>query len=605
MLRTGTPILGMKPLVCECTVNCMKNSLFPVLCPVVVAVLLLVSGCGGSSGVELEPSRPTDEPAQPGAGDDVVTPPSDGGGEVDVPGPGPVAQPSDDPAPVLLPAPVNLRASRYSDSAGEVFWEAADGLDGDIRYVVSLDGNEMASVSSLSYFTESLQAGTEHRLSVIARDANGGSSVPASIAISAQIDVPPPVYDFMLGVDRTRAALEEGADEGVSFVIRAVPEGRETINLQVQGQRPADAADIIVELDRQTLEGEQLQAALRFRMPVGMRPIQTQERRFNVVASSGDQVRITELILDIKPVAAPDVYLLIGQSNMVGSSKQGAKNVSPGGLDERHERIWQLNVAPNNTSIFSGFQDFVNESNTVIEPHFIEAEDPLHDPRNPVVSVKGGTTVGPGLSFAKAALSDTTQRIYLVPAAWGASGFCQVAGEQLAWNAGVTDNLSLGGTGLLERALTRLRITLRETGGVLRGVLWHQGGADSNDQACADAYAQNLKLMVERIRREVPVDARGDSARGSQAPIPFIVATQSRGVDERGDYSLWPSTKSQVDAVHRNISSLLPYADWVNNDDLVPPAYPCGSSSCVHFGAVAGRETGRRYYEALRRIWQR
>ena len=272
---------------------------------------------------------------------------------------------------------------------------------------------------------------------------------------------------------------------------------------------------------------------------------------------------------------------------------------------QRNGRIWQLNVAPNNNGIFSGFEDFVNESINAIEPQFIEAEDPLHDPRNPVVEYKGGTTVGLGLSFAKAALADTTQRIYLVPAAWGASGFCNVAGELLAWNAGSSSNSALGGSGLLERALTRLTMTMRDTGGVLRGILWHQGGADSNNQACADAYEQNLQLMVERIRRDALQDVRGPDARGSQASIPFIVATQSKGNDDRGDYSLWPSTKSKVDAVHRNIAAILPYADWVNNDDLVPPSYPCGSSSCVHFGATANRETGRRFYEALTRIWNR
>lgn len=577
----------------------MKNTLHPVL----VAVLLLSSGCDGSSGVTLQAEESPAEPVPGEIGDTPATPMNDD--VVDDPDTGDAGLPADEPAPVWLPAPVNLSASRYSATAGEIFWQAPAELAGDIVYVVSRDGTELDRVSSLSYFTQSLRADTQHRLSVVARDEFGGSSAPASISISAQVDVPAPDHEFELGLDRSRAALNEGADAGTTFVISALPQGRETINLLVQGQQPSDAADIIVELDRSTLEAGQLQASLRFRMPVGMRPIQPQERRFNIVASSGDQVRIAELILDVKPVEAADVYLLIGQSNMVGSSKTGAKDVSPGGADERNARIWQLNVAPNNTSIFSGFQDFVNESNTIIEPSFIEAEDPLHDPRNPVVSFKGGTTVGPVLSFAKAALADTTQRIYLVPAAWGASGFCQVSGELLAWNAGSTDNVSLGGTGLLERALTRLRITLRETGGVLRGILWHQGGADSNDQACADAYADNLKKMVERIRREAPLDARGDSARGAQAPIPFIAATQSKGVDERGDYSFWPSTKHQVDAVHRSIASLVPYADWVNNDDLVPPAYPCGSSSCVHFGALANREIGRRYYEALKRIWQR
>jgi hypothetical protein len=148
-------------------------------------------------------------------------------------------------------------------------------------------------------------------------------------------------------------------------------------------------------------------------------------------------------------------------------------------------------------------------------------------------------------------------------------------------------------------------MTLRDTGGILRGILWHQGGADANVRACADVYADNLKLMVERLRREAAQDVRGASARGSNAPIPFIVATQSKGRDERGDFSLWSASKQEVDAVHRGISQLLPFADWVNNDDLVPPAYPCGSDSCVHFGAAASRETGRRYYAALKRIWSR
>ena len=600
----------------------MINTLLPVL----LSVLLLVSACGGSSGVSVQPE---DDPTEQQGSGDNGAPVDDSGhggegdagdqGEDDAGDPAPPAPdvdspdvnqpelPADDETPqVLPPSPQNLRASRYSDTAAELFWDKPEGVSGDaLRYVISLNGNELGRVSSMSFFTESLQAGREHSMSVATLDQNGLASIPASIRINAEIDVPPPVYDFELSLEHSRVTLDEGNDSGSRVSINVAPQGSEAVSLVVQGQSPADAADIVLELNRDNLQGDELRAELSLRLPVGMRPIKSQERRFNITASSGDEVRTAELIVDVKPVAAPDVYLLIGQSNMVGSSQTGAKDVSPGGLDERNGRIWQLNVAPNNTQIFSGLADFQSESSTLIEPHFIEAEDPLHDPRNPVVSFKGGTTIGPGLSFAKAALSDTTQQIYLVPAAWGASGFCRVAGNELAWNAAATDNASLGGIGLLERALTRLRITLRETGGVLRGILWHQGGADSNDQACADAYAENLKLMVERIRREAPQDIRGEAARGSQAPIPFIVATQSRGKDERGDYSLWASTKSQVDGVHRNIASLLPYADWVNNDDLVPPAYPCGSSSCVHFGATASRETGRRYYEALQRIWQR
>lgn len=631
MLRTGMPTLGKTPLSCLRTVNHMNNTLFPVL----LSTLLLLSACGGSSGVAVQASNGSDELLSDGNGDaseDTVDDSVDGGIAV-TPDADPVEDSSspvspvaeeeveqavdvadaeppreDAPPPILPPTPRNLSVSRYSDTAGELFWSAPEGSSENtaaMRYVVSLDGSELGRVSSMSFFTESLQPGREHTMSVSTLDQNGLLSIPANIPISAQIDIPPPVYEFDLSLEHARVTLQEGADPGARVSIRVAPQGNEAVNLSVQGQTPADSADISVGLERSVLQGDQLSAELTLSLPVGMRPIKSQERRFNVVATSGEVVRIAELVLDVQPLAAPDVYLLIGQSNMVGSSEAGAKEILPGGLDQRHERIWQLNVAPNNSRIFSSLADFQNESNTAIEPRFIEAEDPLHDPRNPVVPFKGGTTVGPILSFAKAALADTTQRIYLVPAAWGASGFCRVVGNELAWNAQNSDNVALGGTGLLERAMTRLSMTLRETGGVFRGILWHQGGADSNSRACADAYAQNLKLMVERIRREAPQDARGEAARGSKAPVPFIVATQSKGADERGDYSLWSSTKSQVDAVHRNVASLLPYADWVNNDDLVPPAYPCGSSSCVHFGATANRETGKRYYEALKRIWER
>ncbi|ASJ70960.1 sialate O-acetylesterase [Granulosicoccus antarcticus] len=599
--------------------------------------LVLVSGCGNSNsgavvgssttssdsevadgaGVGGNPTLPdaggdtdsgndtggTDEAGDTGNG--AGTDSSDGAGSTDGAVEGDSGSQLDDLVVTddMLP-PGNLRAVRYSATAGEVFWDALSDADENTRYRIERDGIVLATVSSLSYFTETLQFETVHTMTVYVV-AGELRSQSATITFNEQIDPPIAVHEFELGLDRNRVSLDEGNEAGSTFVINIAAQGNETVQLEIQGQRPDDTAGITIELGKSVLSSEESDTSVTFKMPVGMRPIMEQERRFNLIASSGDQVRQAEIILDVKPVNAPDVYLLIGQSNMVGSSKTGLKEVYAGGQDERSDRIWQLNVAPNNKQIFSGFDDFLNESNNAIEPRFIEAEDPLHDPRNPVVQFKGGTTVGPSLTFAKAALASTTQRIYLVPTAWGASGFCNVTGELLAWNAGTSDNSSLGGSGLLERALTRLNMTMRDTGGILRGIIWHQGGADSNDQACADTYAENLRLMVERLRRDAPQDARGPAARGSQAPIPFIVGTQSKGVDDRGDYSKWPSTKTQVDAVQRNISAIVPYADWVNNDDLVPPSYPCGSSSCVHFGATANREIGRRFYEALTRVWSR
>ncbi len=512
---------------------------------------------------------------------------------------------NDGQVPAVIPQPPqNLTASRYAATSGEVFWDAPADATTDTRYVVALDGVLIATIAERSIFIQSMREGVAHAVTVLAVDKQANRSPAAEIVFNEQIDIPPPVYEFELGLDVTQAVLDEGNKDGTTIVISIAPEGKEQVMLLVQPQESDDERGLSVSLGSTVLDSQNPSTSVIFKMAIGMRPLMPQSRRFNVIASSGEEVRTAEITLDINPVSAADVYLLIGQSNMVGSSKAGAKDVSPGGADERDSRIWQLNVSPNSSTIFADAEDFINVTNNAIEPRFIEAEDPLHDPRNPVVQFKGGTSIGPGLSFAKAALAHTTERIYLVPAAWGASGFCNGIREPLAWNAGSTDNTALGGSALLERALTRLQITLQDTGGVLRGILWHQGGADSNNQACADSYAENLQLMVERIRKEAAQDPRGESARGALARVPFIVATQSRGRDSRGDYSRWSDTKQQVDAVHRTIANLVPFSDWVNNDDLVPPAYPCGSSSCVHFGAEASRETGRRYFDALMRIWQ-
>ena len=414
-----------------------------------------------------------------------------------------------------------------------------------------------------------------------------------------------PVDTFALSLDQSRATLEEGDRDGVTIVIEVSPDGDESIDLLLDPENPVDALGIEVSLDQQRLDSQDPSTTITFTMPVGMQPRLEHQRTFIVRATSGDETRTQTIMLDIKPVNAPDVYLLIGQSNMVGSSEEDAKQTTSGGADEQDSRIRQLNVSHNNRDLYSSRSDFSRDANIAVEPRFIEAQDPLHEPLRINRDEKSGTKVGSGMSFAKAALGDTTQEIYLVPAAWGSSGFCDALDGQLAWNAEESNNTALGGSGLLERAIARLNLTLEGTGGVFRGILWHQGEADSTNRTCADSYAQNIALMVERIRTDVTEDPRGESARGPEAPVPFIVGTMSMGEDSRGDFSNWSDSKEQVDGVHRQISELVPFADWVNNDDLVPLAYPCGSGSCVHFGSLAIREMGQRYFEALERVWER
>ena len=108
--------------------------------------------------------------------------------------------------------------------------------------------------------------------------------------------------------------------------------------------------------------------------------------------------------------------------------------------------------------------------------------------------------------------------------------------------------------------------------------------------------------LVNRIRSEANVDARGQDARGDNAAIPFILGTMSRGNDERGNFSVYSPTKQIVDNAHRNLPNNLPFTDLATGDDLIPPDFPCGAGSCIHYGAAAYRELGFRYNQALQRV---
>jgi len=306
----------------------------------------------------------------------------------------------------------------------------------------------------------------------------------------------------------------------------------------------------------------------------------------------------------VATTSAPDVYLIVGQSNAVGFSEDNSKMALAGQPDEPFDNILQLNVTGNDGENFPAPENFTLAASlfNVGEPLTI-AVDPLHTGFNPAINGKEGDRIGFGLTFAKQALLDTTVDIYLVPAAWSDTGFCSRSTNRfpgMGWNATEPTNPNLSGTLLHDRAIARANITLNETGGILRGILWHQGEADSENASCSSSYGVNLSNLADSLRTNIDEDLRGPAARGVESDIPFIVGTMSKGADFRDNQLPFSATKRQVDAVHRNVASLIPNSGFVNADDLVPPAYPCGEGSCVHFGAAALREMGNRYYSELR-----
>ncbi len=377
------------------------------------------------------------------------------------------------------------------------------------------------------------------------------------------------------------------------------------IELQVTPSFLAENPSLVVSLDPSTLQSAESTAQLSLAYSLSVSPQQPKSLVVPIQATSGGITEETSLTLEISPTSAPDVYLLIGQSNMVGDSEAGALRNQPGQPDAPDPRIRQLNVTNNTDATFPTLESFSDPANNAGNPVIITAADPLHELLPSGQQNKTGDKVGLGLSFAKAALSDTTSTILLVPAAWSGTGFCNGLNDLAGWNVEPRENERMRGTGLYLRAVARTNLALQQSGGVLRGILWHQGESDEFNAACANAYAQNLQAMVRALRTDIVEDARGNTARGPEADVPFVLGTLSRGSDSRGDFFIQSAEQQTIDNAHRMVESNIPNSAFSDHQDLVPPDFPCGAISCIHFGAAAYREMGNRYYLALRDILAR
>lgn len=401
-------------------------------------------------------------------------------------------------------------------------------------------------------------------------------------------------------------ALQEGNPEGANIpvVLTRIAGHNKPVNIRISGATDADNKLISIGVFPEQIPSGESFSNINLRLAIDDLPIMPQQRIFYLDADDGADTARTTVRINVQPIPAPDVYLLIGQSNMVGFSGDGTKLANAGGPDEPHPRIFQLNVTKNDSEVFADQSDFTDENkNAIVGARIVQAEDPLHIPLDPSnASSKTLSYIGMGMSFAKAALNNTTQNIILVPAAWSGSAFCDNdGGPGGQWNAQETDDPNLGNTWLFDRAVTRTNIALAETGGILRGILWHQGESDSNSR-CAGSYLANLERLAQQLRLQIDADRRGGDLRRPDANIPFIAGTMSRGVDERDDLSVFWPEKQTIDDAHKLLPAQIAHAALTINDDLVPAnGFPCGNTTCIHFGAAAFREMGQRYFQSLLR----
>lgn len=163
-----------------------------------------------------------------------------------------------------------------------------------------------------------------------------------------------------------------------------------------------------------------------------------------------------------QPAPKPDpdfhLYLLIGQSNMAGRGKTDTDRKTA------DVRILMLDSTG----------------------QFVPATDPVHFD-------KKEAGVGPGISFAEVMLAANPKiKIGLIPAAVGGTSIQQ-------WVPGGYDSITR--THPYDDAMMRTREAMKY--GVLKGVLWHQGEANSSDFQDSPGYIFLLRQLIQRIRTTV------------------------------------------------------------------------------------------------------
>jgi hypothetical protein len=216
------------------------------------------------------------------------------------------------------------------------------------------------------------------------------------------------------------------------------------------------------------------------------------------------------------------LFLLIGQSNMAGR----------GAIEERDRqpipRVLMLNKSD----------------------EWVPAIDPVHFDKPQIAGVGIARTFGRVLAGANPSVT-----IGLIPSAVGGTSL---------------DEWKPDGK-LYTEAVRRARVGMKS--GKLRGILWHQGEADSNPER-AGTYRKRFEAFITRLRADL-----------GAPDVPVVVG----GLGEfygQGDRAESARTVNEQLAT---IPLVVPHSAFVSSAGLVH------KGDSVHFDAASAREFGRRY----------
>ena len=179
------------------------------------------------------------------------------------------------------------------------------------------------------------------------------------------------------------------------------------------------------------------------------------------------------------------------------------------------------------------------------------AVDPLHFDKADIAGV------GLARSFARELTkSNPSASIGLIPAAFGGTSLEE-------WKPGGK---------LYTTAVARARAAMKS--GKLRGILWHQGEADSGKEENAKSYRERWTKVIGSLREDL-----------NAANVPVIVG-------QLGEFYTGPFART-VDEQLAIIPLQVPRTAFVSSAGLKPKV------DNVHFDAPSLREFGRRYAHAF------
>lgn len=247
----------------------------------------------------------------------------------------------------------------------------------------------------------------------IATDLNLKSNIPPTFIVTTEDD-----KNFVAGCKLYHAALE---DAKVPNEFHLYPTGGHGYGLRS---------------DKDVRDWPQ--AALEWLRKIGIRQ-----------STPAKPVAATQLPVTLPAKAELDIYLLMGQSNMVGRDTRTLADQTD------NPRILALNG----------------------DGRWVVAREPMHT---------GGTGIGPGIAFALEMLkSDPKKTVGLVP--------CAVGGTPLRrW---------IKGADLFEQCLIKAKKASQD--GTVKGVLWHQGESDTDKEENASTYETRLSEMFIALRQDL------------------------------------------------------------------------------------------------------